>query len=269
MFKTLKSIIIDNIEWRSQIWRLAIFELQKVVRGAVLGWFWLFIKPLTYIGVFWFALEIGLRAGRTVGDYPFIIWLACGIIPWFYMSDMIGAGANVYKRYAHLINRVSFPAAVIPSFFSLSHFIIFAVSLVILMIALPISGFSLTLHILQVPLIALLMFLFFIFFSLMISPLSAISKDFANLIQTLGLPVFWLSGVIFNIDVIAVPWIKWVFMFNPVSFFVTSFRAALCDHYWIWEKPELLYGFGAVFLITFILALLCHHRLGREVADAL
>jgi teichoic acid transport system permease protein len=269
MLKTIASIIIDNITWRSQIVRLAIFELQKVVRGAVLGWFWLFVKPLTYIAVFWFALEIGLRADRVVGDTPFILWLSCGLIPWFYISDMIGAGANVYKRYSYLINRVSFPAAVIPTFFSLSHFIIFGISLLVLIIIMPIVGIFPTLHILQVPLIALLMLLFFIFFSLMVSPLSAISKDFANLVQTMHLPVFWLSGVIFNISGITIPWVQWLFMFNPVSFFVTAFRAALCENYWIWEKPELILGFGIVFLLTLVFALLSHHRIGKEVADAL
>jgi teichoic acid transport system permease protein len=132
-----------------------------------------------------------------------------------------------------------------------------------------ICGFPLTIHALQIPFIALAMFIFFIFFSLMTAPLSVISKDFRNFIKALSRPIFWLSGVIFNFSSIDISWLKWLFVFNPVSFLVTSFRAALCDHYWIWEKPEFLAGFGAVFLLTFICALGIHHRLGGEVADAL
>jgi teichoic acid transport system permease protein len=269
MLKALKSIVFDTIRWRGQIGRLAVFELQKTVRGAVLSWFWLFVKPLTYIGVFWFVLEIGLRADDTIGDYPFILWLASGLIPWFYMSDLIGTGSNVYKRYSYLINRVSFPASVIPSFYSVSHLIIFGISLGILIVMMLIFGFPLTLYALQLPLLILLMVVFFLFFSLMTSPLSAISKDFANLMNAFGLPIFWLSGVIFNIDSITIPWVKWLFVFNPVSFLVSSFRAALCEHYWIWERPEYLWGFGIVFLLTFILALVIHSRFEKVVADAL
>ncbi|MDR1184774.1 MAG: ABC transporter permease [Coriobacteriales bacterium] len=268
MFNTLKAIIVENFQWSGQARRLAVFELQKTVRGAVLGWFWLFIKPIMFIGTFWFVLELGLRANRTVGDSPFLLWLACGLIPWFYISDMLSAGSNVYNRYSYLIDRMNFPASVIPTFFSLSRFIIFVISLVIAIIVMLICGFPLTLYALQVPFIALAMFIFFILFSLMTSPLSAISKDFKNLIRALSMPIFWLSGVIFNFAAIDIPWIKWLFIFNPVSFLVTSFRAALCDHYWIWEKPEFLAGFGAVFLLTFICALGMHHRLGGEVADA-
>jgi teichoic acid transport system permease protein len=262
-------MFLDNARWRGQILHLALFELHKTVRGAVLGWIWLFVKPITYILVFWFALGVGLRAERIIGDYPFLIWLVCGIVPWFFMSDMLGGGSNVYKRYSYLINKVTFPIAVIPTFYAFSHLIIFGVSIVVVIIALPIFGFPLTLYALQVPLITVLMFVFFVFFSIMASPLSAISKDFANFIKTLNLPIFWLSGVIFNIRNVDIPWVQWVFSYNPVSFFVTSFRAALCEHYWMWERPELLVAFAEVFLATFICAVIFHHRLGREVADAL
>jgi teichoic acid transport system permease protein len=269
MWETLKTMVLDNVRWRAQIAHLALFELHKTVRGAVLGWIWLFVKPVTYVLVFWFALSIGLRAERTIGDYPFLAWLVCGLVPWFFMSDMLGAGSNVYKRYSYLINKVTFPIAVIPTFYALSHLIIFGVSLVAVMIAFPIFGFPLTIYALQVPLITVLMFVFFVLFSFMTSPLSAISKDFANFVKTLHLPIFWLSGVIFNIDGIDIPWVQWLLAYNPVSFIVTAFRAALCEHYWIWERPEVLVPFVEVFLLMLVAALLLHHRLGREVADAL
>ena len=69
VLSTLATILKDNWEWRKQIGRLAIFELVKKSRGAVLGWAWFFIKPAMYIFCFWFALESGsvqetVRRGR-------------------------------------------------------------------------------------------------------------------------------------------------------------------------------------------------------------
>ncbi|MDR3037144.1 MAG: ABC transporter permease [Coriobacteriales bacterium] len=269
MLGMLQSIILENVKWRNQIGRLALFDLQKTVRGAVLGWLWLFVKPITYISVFWFALEIGLRANRSIGDFPFLLWLACGLIPWFFMSDMLGGGSNVYKRYAYLITRVSFPSSVIPSLYSVSCFIIFAISLVALIAGMYIGGFPLTIYALQIPFIAIVMLLFFVLFSLMTSPLAAISKDIANLLKAVRQPIFWLSGIIFNTSTVGIPWLQWFFAFNPVSFFATAFRAALCEKYWLWERPEILICFGLVFALTLICALQFHRRLGWEVADAL
>ena len=95
VLSTLATILKDNWEWRKQIGRLALFDLVKKSRGAVLGWAWFFIKPAMYIFCFWFALEIGLRAGNSdAGAPPYILWLCAGLIPWFFMQDMLGAGSR-------------------------------------------------------------------------------------------------------------------------------------------------------------------------------
>ena len=60
MLNTLREILQENWQWRNQIMNLAVIDLHKTVRGAVLGWIWLLVKPVTYIAVFWFALELGL-----------------------------------------------------------------------------------------------------------------------------------------------------------------------------------------------------------------
>ena len=57
---TLATILKDNWEWRKQIGRLALFDLVKKSRGAVLGWAWFFIKPAMYI--FLLLVRFGNRA---------------------------------------------------------------------------------------------------------------------------------------------------------------------------------------------------------------
>ena len=110
VLSTLATILKDNWEWRKQIGRLALFDLVKKSRGAVLGWAWFFIKPAMYIFCFWFALEIGLRAGNSdAGAPPYILWLCAGLIPWFFMQDMLGPGLDVLHRYSYLVNKIKFP----------------------------------------------------------------------------------------------------------------------------------------------------------------
>jgi teichoic acid transport system permease protein len=260
---------LDHWEWRRQIWPLAILDLVKANRGAVLGWIWLLIKPLTYIGVFWFAIGFGLRAEGSTESYPYILWLSAGLIPWFFMQSMLGTGSNVYQRYNYLVNRVRFPLSVISSFYALSQLVILVASLFIMLLVAWVGGVAPTLYLLQVPLIVLLMLVFFIFWSIMTSPLSAVSKDFANLIGTLNLPIFWLSGIIFNVETLQIPIAQTLLHYNPVTFFVTSMRAAVCGEYWFWQRPETLLPFLGVFLLTALCALLVYSRMGNEVSDAI
>jgi len=269
MFAALRRIIRENWEWRSQIWRLAVTEIQKQVRGAALGWIWLIITPSVYIAVFWFALAMGLRAGSPVDGVPYLVWLTVGIIPWFFMSDMLTGGADVYRRYPYLVNRLRFPIPVISSFYGMAKFIIFLITMVIVIAVMAIFRVPFSVYALQAPVIAVVMYVFWTLWSMCMSPLSAISKDFHNLIKAMSTPLFWISGIIFNLADIKHAWVRWAMGFNPVAFFVTSLRASLCEKYWIWNNPELIYPFLVVFVLLFLGALRVQTRLGPEVADVL
>lgn len=270
MLSVLSEILGENWQWRKQIFNLAKIDVRKTCRGAVLGWVWLFVKPLTYIAVFWFALDMGLRAGSGMdSDCPYILWLVAGLIPWFFMQNMIGTGANVYRRYPFLVNRVHFPLSAISAFYALAEFFVFLMLMALVVVACLFGGVSLTVHALQLVPLSLLMLLFWICFSIMVSPLSALSKDFNNLLKAFATPIFWVSGIIFDVYSLPLPWLSQVLAFNPVTFFATASRAALCDKYWIWEKPELLVPFLVVFALTVVGMLWSYGRLRKDVADVL
>ena len=113
------------------------------------------------------------------------------------------------------------------------------------------------------------MFVFFNMFSLVTSLLSAISKDFMNLMKTLSTPLFWLSGIIFNVYNLQLPLVELVLMLNPITFIVTMYRCAVYDKMWIWDKPEAVIGFVVVFAVTLLVTLVIYRRTHEEVADVL
>ena len=106
---TFIEIIKDHLQYRHQIFKLAIADLKKTYRGAALGWMWAIIKPAVTIFVYWFTFEIGLRAGKAVNGFPFFLWLLAGVIPWFYMSSMITSGTDSIRRYSYLVTKMKFP----------------------------------------------------------------------------------------------------------------------------------------------------------------
>lgn len=267
LFQLLK----DKWLWRKQIFNLAVFDLRKKSRGAVLGPLWFFAKPAVYIFVFWFALEIGLKVGGSSGsgDTPYILWLIAGLVPWFYMQDMLNQGSDVFHRYSYLVNKIKFPLAGIPSIYNISTFIIQLGLVAALLVVFLLCGQAIDLYLLQLPLAMVLMAIFFDMFSMVTSLLSAISKDFLNLVKTLSTPLFWLSGIIFNVYTLGINWLEMILMFNPVTFFASMYRCAVYEKTWIWEKPEALIGIGVVFLFTAIATLVIYRRTCEEVPDVL
>ena len=94
----LVEIIKDHITYGQQILKLAKADLVKTYRGAALGWAWAIIKPAVTIFVYWFAFAIGLRAASTVSGFPYFLWLIAGVVPWFYISDMLTGGTDTIRR---------------------------------------------------------------------------------------------------------------------------------------------------------------------------
>lgn len=270
---TLFSIVKDNWQWRRQIGQLAVFELKKRSRGAMLGWAWLLVKPLIYVAVFWFALEVGLRAGRGIeGDYPYFLWLISGLIPWFFMQEMISNGSDVYHRFPYLVKKVKFPLDCVSAIYVLSSLIIHLAMVVLLFIIYFLYGLPLDAYLLQVPVLVLLSFVFWTMFSIFTSQLSGISKDFAQLMKSLSQPFFWLSGIIFDMGTLAggpLTWIVDLSYFNPVTFFVTAMRDALCYKTWVWENSLFIAGFAVMFFGTMILMCIAYRKLHSEIADNL
>lgn len=274
MFQTLKTILSENWQWRGQIGHLAVFELRKQARGAALGWLWIAIKPLVFIVVFWFALEVGLRAGEADPDatYPYFLWLVSGLIPWFFMQSMLSTGSDVLHRYKYLVNKVKFPLSGISTLYVLSELLVSLILFVLLFAIYVGYGMQWDIYLLQVPFLILLMALFWDMFSIMSSELCGFSKDLAQLIKALTQPFFWLSGIIFNMNIFdgtAFAWLPDVMAFNPVTFFAYAFRDAFCYKVWFWEDPMFIGGFIVVFVITFIGMLLAYKNLRGEVADVL
>lgn len=270
MLKTLGTILKDNWEWRGRIANLSLFELRKKSRGAVLSWAWLFIRPALYIFCFWFALDIGLRVGTAAeGAPPYFLWLCAGLIPWFFMQDSISQGCDVLRRYPYLVNKIKFPLSAISSVFTGANMLIQLMLQIVLFIIYFVCGQGLDIYLLQVPLLIIIMFVFWDMFSICFSQLSAISKDVANLIKAFGTPIFWLSGVIFNVKAIPIDWLQTLLQYNPVTFFVVAFRNAFYDKVWFWEDTGVLVGFIVVFVLQLLLMMWVYKKFNEEVADVL
>jgi teichoic acid transport system permease protein len=182
---------------------------------------------------------------------------------------MLGQGIHIFGRYSYLVNKIKFPLVGIPSIYAVSELVIHAGLVLALVIVYFVCGQGLDIHLVQLPFAILLMVVFWYLFSLTCSCLSALSKDFMNLVKTLSTPLFWLSGIIFDIFALGIGWLTTILAFNPVTFFATFYRCIFYDKIWIWELPETCFGMCVVFLVTLIAALVVYSRTKEEVHDVL
>ena len=265
----LIDIIKEHIQYRQQIFKLAKADINKTYRGAALGWSWAIIKPAVTIFVYWFAFSIGLRAGKDVNGFPFFLWLIAGIIPWFYIGDMISQGVDAIRKYSYLVTKMKFPVSTIPTFFSLSKLSINLILIGVMILIFIFMGYIPDIYIIQLPFYIICMFIFLTIWGLFASLLGAISKDFANLVKAFVTAVFWLSGILWNANTNTIPWVKKFLMINPVTFLVNGFRNCLIDKVWFFEQPKELICFIIVTVLMLLLSIWAYKKLKKEIPDVL
>ncbi len=270
MLETLRTIGSSLLQWRRQIWLLAVSDLRKETRGTAGGWIWVFAKPLVYLVCFYFALSVGLRGARGgLEGAEYFCWLACGIIPWFFLQKTLLTGSKIFNKYNFLVTRIKFPTEIIPLFHELALFVIHLLLLLVLFAIYFVTGHTPTIYLVQLPFLMLGMLLFGVAWNFMVAPLSAVSRDVAKLIEACMTPIFWLSGVIFDVSSVDNTIIQNLLMFNPVTFFVSAYRQAFMGDAWIVDSPAFLgIGIGVV-LVTVLLGLFSFSRLKKEIPDVL
>ncbi len=230
---------------------------------------WALIRPAILIFVFWFAFTVGLRSGNDVEGYPFFLWLIAGMIPWFYMRDMITGGAGSIRRYKFLVTKIKFPTSTIPSFVSMGLLAVHG-GLLLIMIAIFIGfGYMPTIYYLQLPFYVLLMFLFFTAWGLFSGVVSSISRDFLNLVKSLTQALFWMSGILYDANSIDYEWIRNILLFNPITIIVNGYRNVFIYHRWFWEDPQQLLNFAIVYIVMAVLAVWAYRKLKKEIPDVL
>ncbi len=264
-----KQIFSEHIQYRGQIAKLAKSDLIKTYRGSFLGWLWALAKPAITIFVYWFAFSIGLRHGKDIAGYPFFLWLLAGIIPWFYMNEMFHRGTGSILKYSYLVTKMKFPISTIPTFVSLSSMFVHLILLAITIAIFWIMGYPPTVYLLQLPYYTVMMFLIFLLWDWFSAPLAVFSRDFHQFIKSITTAIFWLSGILWDVNNIEYPWLRRLLYFNPVTYLAQGYRNVFIYHKWFFEEPKQLICFLFVFVVGVFASGWIFKKLRREIPDVL
>jgi len=266
---TLREIITEHINYRRQILQLAKTELIREYSGTALGWAWAVIRPGIFIAIYYVAFALGLRVSRDVGEYSYFQWLLAGLIPWFYIRDVFVSGAGSIRKHRYLVTKIKFPISVIPTFISLSEFLVNILLMALMLLYFVVTGKGPDLYWLQLPLYMLMLFFFFTLWSIFAGMLSTISKDFLQLVKSITMALFWLSGIIFDVSNVKNDLFQFILKLNPITTVINGCRNSLIYKEWFWENPGELLTFFLVSALMLILTVYVYGKLKDDIPDVL
>jgi len=222
MWANLKSLF----HYRAMIQALVSRELKARYRGSVLGFLWSFVNPLLMLLVYTFVFTVIFKPPRSEGLTPYALFLFCGLLPWTWFSSSLLESSAVLSNNANLIQKVLFPADVLPCVNVFSNFVHFLLGLPILFAFLVLYQRPLNINLLFFPGVVLIQLVLTLGFALFISSLSVHFRDIRDLLANLLTLWFFATPIIYPLTMIPENFRR-VLAFNPMTHIMMGYQDIL------------------------------------------
>ena len=266
--KNFKNFLLEIFKKRRLIISLTISDFKKKYSSSYLGLFWSFIQPLINIGVFWFVFSIGFKTSNVQEGIPFILWLACGLIPWYYFSEVFSSGSNVFFEYSYMLRQMVFNPSILPLIKILSAMITHIFFIFIIILISVSYNIKLTLFSFQIIYYILCMVYLLIGLSWIFSSIKVFLTDTGEVINIILQFGFWLTPIFWNIKMIPEKY-HWIFKLNPMYYVINGFRDSFINKIWFWEYYRWGLEFWFFSTMIFILGGIIFRKLKPHFNDVL
>lgn len=275
--KSMITIIKEQISSFYLILRLSAFEMKSANVNNYLGRFWEILNPAIQLAIYWFVFGIGIRGGQKIPlengvQAPFFIWMATGMVVWFFVNPMItSTSRSIYSRI-QLIAKMSFPMSAIPSYVIMAGFYSHLMLVALVTIILQFTQFKLSLYFIQLPYFMLATLIFLLALALITSTLSTIVRDVQQIIQSTTRMLLYLTPLLWHTDKLVFHHVDLTFLLklNPLYYIVEGYRASLLGTSWyIWEYPSMTLYFWGITLVFFIIGSMLHLKFRNRFVDYL
>lgn len=256
------------IENRKLIWSLSKNDFKTRFAGSYLGIVWAFVQPVVTVLVYWFVFQVGLKAGRT-NEYPFVVWLVAGLVPWFFFSEALNGGTNALIEYSYLVKKVVFKISILPIVKVMSAVFVNAFFILFTLVLCSCYGYTPSLYTIQIIYYLICNFLLVLGLSYFTAAIVVFFRDLTQIINILLQVGMWITPIMWDAEQMLSPKLLKIFKLNPVYYIVDGFRDSLLAGVGFWEKPMWTVYFWLFVIIVFSIGVSVFKRLRVHFADVL
>ena len=236
---------------RKRMFRISLYDYKVLNKDAYLGNVWNFLNPLIQIATYWFVFGIGIRAGKPVEGHPYIVWMLCGMIPWFFVSACITHGANAIREKGITVLKMRYPIATTPLEQVFVQFYSHLIMVSILMVSLVCMGYRPTFYWFNLIYYFIYALVFYTALSMITSVLTMIALDFQKLINSLLRLLFYVTPILWSIE--KMPTLaQQILRMNPVLYYVNGFRDSLLFNIPFYEYPKSIAFFWGINIVLLL-----------------
>lgn len=265
--KTFNRFLRDILKNKKLLVDLAKNDFKSRYMGNYLGIIWAFVQPSVMIAIFWFVFQVGFKS-MPVDNFPFVLWLMAGLIPWFFVAESLQSGTNAILANSFLVKKIVFRVSLLPIVQIISAFIIHLFFLFFLFIMFIYYGYVPTIYWLQLPYYIFCTIILVLGISWMTSSIVVFFRDLGQIITMIVQFGFWITPLIWSLKIVPEKYHS-IIQLNPIYYIVEGYRDSLIYNTWFWEKTSLTLQFWVIALFFFFAGAVVFRKLRPHFADVL
>lgn len=265
--KFIMQLVGELLFSKELIWSLSKNDFRTKYAGSYLGITWAFVQPIVSILVYWFVFQVGFKSA-PVENFPFVLWLVAGLVPWFFFSESVMNATNSLIEYSYLVKKVVFKISVLPIIKIISAVFVHIFFIGFSLLLFAAYGYYPDLYTLQVFYYTVCMIIFVLGISYTTSAIVLFFRDLGQIINIFMQVGMWMTPIMWSYEMIPNQF-QWILKLNPMYYIVEGYRDSLINKVWFWERFNMTIYFWIVCIGVFSVGTLIFKKLKVHFADVL
>ena len=225
-------------------------EIKLKYRSSVLGVFWTLLEPFLTMLVLAFVFQSMFE--KNIPYIPVYI-LSCRLLYTFF-SNSTKAATKSIRRNSAMIKKVYVPKYIYPLSAIIANYIMFLISLIVLVLTALFLRIEVTWHLLEAIIPLSLLFVTALGVGLILATMSVFFRDLEYLWGVVLMLVMYTCAIFYDPSKLIASGREWIFRINPLYAVIANFRNSIYgapqDTYYLWLS--VIFSFGTLFIGIFV-----------------
>ena len=208
--------------YREMMYNLVKKDLRTRYKGSILGFLWTFVNPILQLVIYTIVFSIIMRSNVE----KFYMYLFIALIPWIFFTTALQGGATSIIYGKDLIKKVYFPRTIIPLSVVNAAFMNMLFSMIVVFIALIVSGIGISWYIVFLPIVMLVEYLFALGLALIFAALTVYFRDLEHILGIVIMGWFYLTPIVYTVDMVPEE-LRGYYKLNPMTDIIAVYREIL------------------------------------------
>lgn len=220
----MKAYVKSFLQYRFLLWELVKKGIKLKYRNSYLGIIWSLLEPLLTMIVL--TIVFGTLLGKS-DDPTFPVYVLCGRLLYTFYSNASKAALTSIRKNSSMIKKVYVPKYIYTLSSVLFNFVIFLISLIVLVAVGVVLGTRPTLYLLQAPFVLFALLLFAVGTGFVLATWGVFFRDLEHLWSVALMLIMYTCAIFYPAERLLKSGWYWILKWNPLFCLIECFRSAV------------------------------------------